>query len=181
VIVLDTNVISEAIKPSPNAHVMAWLRGQLLANMATTAVSLAEINYGLCRLPRGRRRDDLEARLRTLLARGFGDRILAFDAPAAGVYGEIVTARQSVGRPIDAFDAMIAAIAWGDRPDPQRRRLRRLRRTRPRSLEEFSKVANSSSTISGGYSERSGMANLTSPSVAVRFLADANLSPRVAE
>jgi hypothetical protein len=111
VIVLDTNVISEAIKPSPNAHVMAWLRGQLLANMATTAVSLAEINYGLCRLPRGRRRDDLEARLRTLLARGFGDRILAFDAPAAGVYGDIVTARQSVGRPIDAFDAMIAAIA----------------------------------------------------------------------
>jgi hypothetical protein len=111
VIVLDTNVISEAIKPSPDAQVMAWLRGQFLANLATTAVSLAEINYGLCRLPRGRRRDDLEARLRTFLARGFGDRILAFDAPAAGVYGEIVTARQSVGRPIDAFDAMIAAIA----------------------------------------------------------------------
>lgn len=110
-IVLDTNVISEAIKPSPDAHVMAWLRGQSLAIMATTAVSLAEINYGLCRLPRGRRRDDLETRLRAFLARGFGDRILAFDAPAAGVYGEIVTARQSVGRPIDAFDAMIAAIA----------------------------------------------------------------------
>jgi predicted nucleic acid-binding protein len=90
---------------------MAWLRGQSLANLATTAVSLAEINYGLCRLPRGRRRDDLEARLRTFLARGFDERILAFDAAAAGVYGEIVTARQSVGRPIDAFDAMIAAIA----------------------------------------------------------------------
>jgi predicted nucleic acid-binding protein len=53
VIVLDTNVVSEAIKPSPDAHVMAWLRGQSLANLATTAVSLAEINYGLCRLRRG--------------------------------------------------------------------------------------------------------------------------------
>jgi toxin FitB len=111
VIVLDTNVISEVIKPSPDAHAMAWLRRQALAEMATTAVSLAEINYGLCRLPRGRRRDDLEARIRTFLARGFGDRILAFDARAADVYGEIVTARQGVGRPIDAFDAMIAAIA----------------------------------------------------------------------
>lgn len=110
-IVLDTNVISEAIKPSPDPRVMAWLRGQSLADVATTAVSLAEINYGLCRLPRGRRRDDLEARIRTFLARGFGDRILVFDAPAAGVYGEVVTARQSAGRPIDAFDAMIAAIA----------------------------------------------------------------------
>lgn len=95
----------------PDARVMAWLRAQPLASLATTAVSLAEINYGLCRLPRGQRRDDLETRFGTFLARGFGDRILAFDAPAAGVYGEIVTARQSVGRPIDAFDAMIAAIA----------------------------------------------------------------------
>ena len=103
-IVLDTNVVSEGDKPSPDAHVMAWLRGQSLANLATTAVSLAEINYGLCRLRRGRRRDDLEARLRTFLARGFDERILAFDAAAAGVYGEIVTARQSVGRPIDAQD-----------------------------------------------------------------------------
>ena len=110
-IVLDTNVIAEVMRPVPEARVMAWLRGQSLASLATTAVSLAEINYGLFRLPRGRRRDDLEARLRTFFARAFGDRILAFDATAAGVYGEIVTSRQSVGRPIDAFDAMIAAIA----------------------------------------------------------------------
>ena len=86
VIVLDTNVISEAIKPSPDAQVIAWLRAQFLADMATTAVSLAEINYGLCRLPRGRRRDDLEdvcgpsSRVASAIASS------AFDAPSAGVY-----------------------------------------------------------------------------------------------
>jgi toxin FitB len=99
------------MRPAPNARVMSWLRAQPLAELATTAVTLAEIKYGLCRLPRGRRRDDLESRLRTFLARGFGDQILAFDAVAADLYGEIVTARQEAGRPIDAFDAMIAAIA----------------------------------------------------------------------
>jgi predicted nucleic acid-binding protein len=111
VIVLDTNVISEVMKPAPEARVMAWLRAQALEELATTAVSLAEIGYGLCRLPPGRRRDDLEARYRTFLARGFGDRILPFDAVAADLYGELVTSRQAAGRPIDAFDAMIAAIA----------------------------------------------------------------------
>ena len=92
-IVLDTNVVSEGDKPSPDAHVMAWLRGQSLANLATTAVSLAEINYGLCRLRRGRHRDDLEARLRTFLARGFDERILAFDA--AAVEGELENFKES--------------------------------------------------------------------------------------
>jgi hypothetical protein len=111
VIVLDTNVISEAMRPAPDAAVMAWLRAQPLSEIATTAVSLAEIDYGLCRMPPGRRRKDLEARLRTFLARGFDDRILPFDAAAAGLYGSIVTSRQAMGRPIDAFDAMIAAIA----------------------------------------------------------------------
>jgi hypothetical protein len=67
--------------------------------------------YGLCRLPRGRRRDDLTGRVKAFLAQGFGERILAFDARAADFYGEIVTTRQGVGRPIEAFDAMIVAIA----------------------------------------------------------------------
>jgi predicted nucleic acid-binding protein len=111
VIVLDTNVVSEAMRPAPDAAVMAWLRAQPLSEIATTTVTLAEIDYGLCRIPTGRRREDLEARLRTFLARGFGDRILPFDAAAAGLYGGIVTTRQATGRPIDAFDAMIAAIA----------------------------------------------------------------------
>ena len=110
-IILDTNVVSEAMKPAPHAGVMAWLREQPLEELATTAITLAEINYGLRRLPHGRRRGDLEARLRAFMAHGFGNRVLAFDAIAADAYAEIVVARQSAGRPIEAFDAMIAAIA----------------------------------------------------------------------
>lgn len=110
-IVLDTNVVSEMMKPGPEARVMAWLRAQRSQDLATTAITLAEINYGLRRLPDSRRRDDLQTRFKSFMMRGFGDRILAFDAVAADFYGEIVTARQSAGRPIDAFDAMIAAIA----------------------------------------------------------------------
>jgi toxin FitB len=99
------------MKPAPDRRAMAWLRAQPLTELATTAVTLAEIDYGLCRLPRGRRRDNLTARVKAFLDQGFGERILAFDARAADLYGEIVTTRQGVGRPIDAFDAMIAAIA----------------------------------------------------------------------
>jgi toxin FitB len=111
VIVLDTNVISEVMKPVPDAQVMTWLRGQPLQELTITAVSVAEISYGLRLLPQGRRRSDLAARFRTFLAQGFSDRILAFDAEAADLYGEIVTIRRAAGHPIEAFDAMIAAIA----------------------------------------------------------------------
>ena len=110
-IVLDTNVVSEAMKPAPDRRAMAWLRAQPLAELTTTAVTLAEISYGLCRLPRGRRRDDLTARVRMFIAQAFGERILAFDARAADLYGEIVALRQAAGRPIEALDAMIAATA----------------------------------------------------------------------
>ena len=111
-IILDTNVISEVMKPAPHAGVMAWLRKQLLEELATTAITLAEINYGLRRLPHGRRRGDLEARLGAFMAHGFGNRILAFDAIAADAYAEMDIARRSAGRPnIEAIDAMIAAIA----------------------------------------------------------------------
>lgn len=108
-IVLDTNVVSEAMKPAPDARV--WLGAQELEELATTAITLAEINYGLRRLPKGRRRDDLRARFRTFMAHGFGDRILPFDANAADVHGEIVIDRQGADRLIGAFDSMIAPIA----------------------------------------------------------------------
>jgi predicted nucleic acid-binding protein len=88
---------------------MAWLRVQPLAELTTTAVTLAEIHYGLSRLPHGRRRDDLTGRVRRFLAQAFGERVLAFDARAAELYGEIVALRQAAGRPVDALDAMIAA------------------------------------------------------------------------
>lgn len=110
-IVLDTNVVSEVMKVSPDVRVLEWLRARPPQDLAIAAVSVAEIRYGLRRLPSGRRRDDLEARFATFLDRGFGERIIAFDAAPADLYGEIVATRQGAGRPIDAFDAVIAAIA----------------------------------------------------------------------
>ncbi len=110
-IILDTNIISEIMRPAAEERVMAWLRKQPLKLLATTAVTVAEIRYGLGRLPEGQRRRNLEERFRSFLTRGFYDRIMAFDAAAAEAYSLIVVARERAGRPIDAFDAMIAAIA----------------------------------------------------------------------
>lgn len=110
-IVLDTNIISEIMRPKPEPRVMGWLRKQPLSRLATTAVSVAEIRYGLGCLPNGRRKHHLQAQFQSFLARGFRDRILAFDAAAAEAYSVIVVEREKAGRSIDAFDAMIAAIA----------------------------------------------------------------------
>ena len=74
-IVLDTNIISEIMRPQPSVHVMSWLRQQPLNRLVTTAVTIAEIRYGLGRLPQGQRRRDLDARFGAFLSRGFADRI----------------------------------------------------------------------------------------------------------
>lgn len=110
-ILLDTNVVSELMRPEPAAAVLAWLRAQSLRDLATTAVTAAEIRYGLARLPEGRRRWELEERFRLFLLRGFDRRILPFDAAASELYGEIVAGREREGVPIQVLDAQIAAIA----------------------------------------------------------------------
>jgi predicted nucleic acid-binding protein len=107
-IILDTNVASELMKPSPAAVVREWVhahRGELY----TTSITLAEIRYGIERLPAGRRRDALGATADDLFA-GFEDQVLPFDAPAAMHYSTIVTRRDRAGLPIDGFDAQIASI-----------------------------------------------------------------------
>ena len=110
-ILLDTSIISEAMKAAPEPSVMEWLRARPLQTLAVSAVTLAEIRYGLARMPDGKRKRSLEDRFRVFVARGFGERVLAFDSAAADVYGDIVVAREKTGRPIEAFDAMIAATA----------------------------------------------------------------------
>lgn len=110
-ILLDTNVVSEMMRPEPEAAVLAWLRAQALRGLATTAVTTAEIRYGLARLPDGRRRRALEERFGLFLLRGFDRRILPFDAAASEIYGEIVAGREREGLPIQVLDAQIAAIA----------------------------------------------------------------------
>jgi len=109
-VIVDTNVLSEEMRPAPSASVLAWFRQQNAANLFTTAVCQAEILVGVALLPDGRRKLHLETAARDVLEL-FAGRILPFDSAAAGAYAEIVAARQLIGRPINDFDAQIAAIA----------------------------------------------------------------------
>lgn len=110
-IVLDTNVISELLTPAPNAVVIDWLARQHPSSVFTTAVTEAEILYGLRLLPEGRRRRDLEAAILPIFSEDFGGRVLPFHRDASNVYATIATDRRQAGRPISQFDAQIAAIA----------------------------------------------------------------------
>ena len=109
-IVLDTNVLSEVLRASPNETVLGWLAGLDREQVFTTAITQAEILYGIETLPSGKRRTALQAAVARLFAEVFHERILPFDAGAALAYPRIVTRRQSIGRPISQFDAIIAAV-----------------------------------------------------------------------
>lgn len=108
-IVVDTNVASELMRPSPSEAVRAWVRGQNARDLCTTAITVAEIGYGIERLPGGRRKDALRAAVAEIFAM-FEEQILPFDAAAAEQYGLVVSRRDALGLPIDGFDAQIAAI-----------------------------------------------------------------------
>lgn len=110
-IILDTNVISEAMRNAPNPSVAGWLNAQALSELATTTVNVAEIKLGFALLPESRRRSELEARFDRLLTRTIESRILSFDALAADVFSELAAARQRAGRRLTGFDGLIAAIA----------------------------------------------------------------------
>jgi toxin FitB len=108
-IVLDTNVTSELMKPLPSADVARWVRARSAAELYTTSITLAEIGYGIQRLRDGRRKDLLRAAANEVFS-AFADHVLAFDVAAAVHYGHIVSHRDSIGTPIDGFDAQIASI-----------------------------------------------------------------------
>ena len=108
-IVVDTNVIAELMKPEPNDSVRRWSLAQPAVELSTTAITVAEVLYGIERLPAGRRKDLLRDSAAEVFAT-FGDHVLAFDASAAGQYPAIVDGRDRLGRPIDGFDAQIASI-----------------------------------------------------------------------
>jgi toxin FitB len=109
VIVLDTKVASELMKPSPAPAVVGWLSARRDDELCTTAITLAEISYGIERLPAGGRRDILAAAAFEVFA-AFDEQVLPFDAVAATHYATIVARSDRAGRPINAFDAQIAAI-----------------------------------------------------------------------
>jgi predicted nucleic acid-binding protein len=110
-ILLDTNVVSEMMRPEPAASVVAWVRRRSIDDLATTTINIAEIRYGLARLEPGHRRTDLEARFNDFILRGFANRVFDFDGQAAEVYGELVVGRERAGRRLEGFDGLIAAIA----------------------------------------------------------------------
>lgn len=110
-ILLDTNVISELLRPSPDPAVLAWVSAQDAETLYVTAVTEAELRYGVAVLPQGRRKAALSALVDTVLREDFAGRVLPFDAPAAACYAEIGAARKAAGQPISQFDCQIAAIA----------------------------------------------------------------------
>lgn len=110
-IVLDTNVLSELLRPAPNAAVLAWLADQPRAALFTTTVIRAEILYGVRLLPEGARKQALLGATRAIFDEDFAGQVLSFDSDAADAYAEIAASRRSAGKPISQFDAMIAAVA----------------------------------------------------------------------
>lgn len=109
-IVLDTNVVSEAMRAEPNPAVLAWLDDQAAETLYLTSVTLAELLFGISALPVGRRKGALTQTLDGLLAL-FGDRVLAFDTDAARHYAGLAVAARTAGRGFPTPDGYIAAIA----------------------------------------------------------------------
>ncbi len=108
-IVLDTNVVSELMRAEPAPVVLEWLRQSSSAGLYTTTVTVAEIRYGIARLPDGQRRESLHLAANEIFA-AFPRQVLSFDLAAAGAYADVVAGRDKLGRLIDGFDAQIAAI-----------------------------------------------------------------------
>jgi len=114
-IVLDTNVISEVLKPRPSEKVSRWLSDQEAASVFISAVTEAEILYGIQLLPPGKRRARLSEAVGRIFMEEFSGRILPFDSDAAREFGTIAAARKVAGRPISLPDAFIAAVARSHR------------------------------------------------------------------
>lgn len=110
-IVLDTNVLSELMRTNPSVSVVRWVSAQPATSLYTTAVSEAEILFGLSLVAPGKRRHALEAAARAMFELDFSGRILAFERNAARSFAEIAAHRRRAGRPISQYDAQIAAIA----------------------------------------------------------------------
>lgn len=109
-IVLDTNVVSELMRRTPEPRVVGWVDAFAPADVFVTAVTAAELMYGVARLPEGRRRQQLVAKVGLLLHEDFNEQVLPFDGLAAAAYADIVASRERAGRPISMADAQIAAI-----------------------------------------------------------------------
>ena len=110
-IALDTDVVSELLRPAPARQVEAWLSAQDGAMVYFTAEGEAELRHGVAILPAGRRRNARSGVIEGVLEEDFRDRVLPFDRAAARAYAAIAAERRAAGRPISQIDCQIAAIA----------------------------------------------------------------------
>jgi toxin FitB len=110
-IVLDTNVLSETLRPAPTEAVRRWMADQPPTRLFTTAICEAEIRFGVALMPAGRRRTALDHAIAAIFEEDFSGRILPFDSAAAHAFAIIAAKRRAASRPIGEFDAQIAAIA----------------------------------------------------------------------
>jgi predicted nucleic acid-binding protein len=110
-IVLDSNVISEVMRPQPHRAAAAWLDEQSMQTLYLTAITLAEVRYGIAALPRGKRRDRLAGLFESRLLPHFAERILVFDDEASASYAQLAADARRRGTSIGMADGFIAAIA----------------------------------------------------------------------
>lgn len=110
-ILVDTNVISETMRPAPDGRVVEWLNRQDSLSLFLTTPSIAELHYGIQSLPNGKRRRALADGFDRLLRESFEGRILTFDLGAAQAYGLVMSARRAKGRPLSVVGGQIAAMA----------------------------------------------------------------------
>ncbi len=110
-IVLDTNVLSELMRPTPSPQVAGWLAKQVAGEIFTTTITEAEIFFGIELLSKGKRREQLRAAAEAMFSEDLADRVLTFDSAAARAFANIAARRRSGGKPISYADAQIAAIA----------------------------------------------------------------------
>ena len=110
-ILLDTNVLSELMRPQPDQSVMSWFSERTGALFYVSAMTQAEIMLGISLLPAGKRRDALAAAADGMFSQDFAGRCLPFDATGAANYAGIVAARRNAGQAISTEDALIAATA----------------------------------------------------------------------
>ena len=110
-IVLDTNVISEVLRDSPDRNVLSWLDLQNPLDLYLTSITMAEMEYGMRTLPDGKRRQKLGHALHAIFEQDFHGRVLSFDMAAARLFGIRMAAARSSGKAVGQSDGMIAAIA----------------------------------------------------------------------
>lgn len=108
---LDTNAVSEWVKPRPNPGLIAWMESADEDRIFISVVSLAELRYGVDRMAAGRRRNRLEQWLRHQLPLRFENRILPVDTKVAEAWGRTVSQSEAAGRPIGVMDAFLSATA----------------------------------------------------------------------